>query len=276
MTFIQLVNSERNSVQSVTWPQLQHEMVMGLFTKLTKFRVSPWTAKGLESNWGAKPASGHDRTRPLWRWKSHGLERDHHDWEDKTPHLPEECRWALLQRKCHWAYCCALSPSAWECIYLSRRQCKSQSCTCCPKSPAVSQNHDCPMASEVQRPVSYWTFEEHPRETCPETASQATGHQRARWGTPGGMVPDLQPCHWAAHREHEASLSHVLAANGGSTRYWEFCEINILTLIKLEVESKSRDSLKTLSLMITVLSRYFNAITWNYKSDSKQNVFVSF
>ena len=59
----------------------------------------------------------HDRTRPLWRWKCHDFGRDHDDWENRTPQMPGECHWALLQRQCHWAYCCALRPSAWECSH---------------------------------------------------------------------------------------------------------------------------------------------------------------
>ena len=99
--------------------------------------------------------------------------------------------------------------------------CKSLSCTCCPRSPAISQNHDSPMASEVPRPVSNRIFVRHPLETCPETSSQATGHQRARRCTPGEMAPDPPSNHWAAHQEHEASLSPVpsIAATGGPTRY---------------------------------------------------------
>ena len=77
-----------------------------------------------------------DCTRLLWTWKCHGLGRDHHDWEDRTPHLMRECHWALLQH--HWAYCCALRPLAQECTHLSWWQCKRPLCTCCPRSPAVS------------------------------------------------------------------------------------------------------------------------------------------
>ena len=36
------------------------------------------------------PASGHDITRPLWRWQCHGLGRGHHDWEDRTLHSSGE------------------------------------------------------------------------------------------------------------------------------------------------------------------------------------------
>ena len=69
----------------------------------------------------------------------------------------DACHWALPQRQCLWAYCCALRPSAWKCIHLSRRQCKSPAWTCCPRSPTVSQDHDSPMANEVLRPVSNLT-----------------------------------------------------------------------------------------------------------------------
>ena len=65
-------------------------------------------------------------------------------------------------------------------LIFSRRQWKSPLCMCCPRSPAVSHNHDSSMASKVPRPVSTRTFVEHPRETCPETSSQATGHRQAR------------------------------------------------------------------------------------------------
>ena len=40
------------------------------------------------SNWGALPAFRHDRTRPLWRWKCHGLGRDHHDWSTELHICP--------------------------------------------------------------------------------------------------------------------------------------------------------------------------------------------
>ena len=84
----------------------------------------------MASNWGALPASSHDRTRPPpWRWECLSLGRDHHDREDRTPHLPGECHWALLQRQPLLAYCCALRPSAWECIHFSRRQRMSPSYT---------------------------------------------------------------------------------------------------------------------------------------------------
>ena len=55
-------------------------------------RQRAWSRAG-----GALPASSHDRIRPLRRWKCHGLGRDHHDWEDRTPHLSGECHRALLQ-----------------------------------------------------------------------------------------------------------------------------------------------------------------------------------
>ena len=45
-----------------------------------------------------------------------------------------------------------------------------------------------------------------------------------------------------------------LAANGGPTRCRDFCEIDTLTLTKVEVKFKSRDSLKALLLVIGVLS----------------------
>ena len=48
---------------------------------------------------GSVPTSSHGRTRPLWRWKCCGLGRDHHDWEDRTPHLPGEYNCAPLQRQ---------------------------------------------------------------------------------------------------------------------------------------------------------------------------------
>ena len=83
-----------------------------------------------------------------------GITIGSHDWENRTPHLSGECRWALLQRQCHWAYCCVPRPLARECIHLSRRRCKSPLCTCCPRSPGLLQNHDPPIASKVSRPVS--------------------------------------------------------------------------------------------------------------------------
>ena len=79
MAFRQQNNLKQNSVQSVMWPQLQHEMVKGQLRKFTKSRFSWQAAKGLVSNWGALPAFSHDRTRPLWRLKCHGLKKDHYD-----------------------------------------------------------------------------------------------------------------------------------------------------------------------------------------------------
>ena len=84
--------------------------------------------------------------------------------------------------------------------------------------------------------VSYWTFVGHPRETCPETASQAKGHQRARWCTPGGMAPDPPSNYWEAHQEHEASLYSVPCSEWSPTRYWDFCKIDVMTLTNLEVQ----------------------------------------
>ena len=172
-----------------------------------------WAAKGLASKWETLPSSSHDCKRPLWRWKCHCLGRNYHDREDRTPHLPGECHWALIQRQFHWDYCCALRSSPWERIHLSRRQCKSPSCTCCPRSPAVRLSH-------CQRsPKTYLSLNiGNPRETCPETASQAAWHQRARWCTPGAMAPDPPSNQWAAHQEHEDALSRE---HGGDWRiYW--------------------------------------------------------
>ena len=47
-----------------------------------------------------------------------------------------------------------------------------------------------PWPSAVPRPVPNWAFVEHSRETCLRTVLQATGHQRTRWCTPGGLCPD--------------------------------------------------------------------------------------
>ena len=178
MTFRQQINPQQNSFQLVRWTQLQHELVKGQLTEFTKSSFSSWAAKGLQSNW--EPLQASNRAWPLWRWRCHGLGIDHRDWEDRTPHLPGERHWALLQRQCYWAYCCALSPPVWECIHLSRWHCKSPSCTCYPKSSAVSQNQDSPMTSEVPRPVFHSKFEGCTQETCLEMASQVRGHQQAR------------------------------------------------------------------------------------------------
>ena len=165
------------------------------------FRFLWWGAKGLASNGGRfQPAAM--IARPLWRSMCHGLWRNHYHREDRTPHLPEEGYWALLQRQCHWAYCWTLRPSAWECIHLSRRRCMSPSCTCCQRSPAVWQNHDSAIVNEVPRPIFNWTFVGPPRKTCPETASQPKGHQRAGWCTPGGMSSERPSKHFAVVKEH--------------------------------------------------------------------------
>ena len=64
---------------------------------------------------------------------------------------------------------------------------------------------------------------------------------------------------WAAHEEHEASLSRV---PGGEWRPFSlFCESYVLTVTKFEFKFKSGDSLNALLLMITALSNYhFNAV----------------
>ena len=154
------------------------------------------------------------------------------------------------------------------------RQCNSPSCTCCPRSPAVLQNHESSEAIRVPRPVFNGTFAGHPQETCPKTASQAAGHQRAGWCTPGEIASDPPGNHRAAHQQNEAwgvVVSRAcLVANGGPTRYWDFREINILTLTKLKVKFKSRDWLKTLlSMMSLLFEYYFHAVTWNYEHNSK-------
>ena len=140
--------------------------------------------------------------------------RENHDREDRNPLTSARgISLGCARDSVTEPYCCALHPLARECFHLSRRQCKSLSCTCYTRSPASPQNHDSPMASEVPRPVSYWPFVGDSQETCPETPSQATGHQRARWCTPGGMAPDSQSNHWAAHQKHEAYLSCVPGAD---------------------------------------------------------------
>ena len=135
--------------------------------------------------------------------------------------------WVLLQRQCQWAYCCALRPSAWDCIHLSRGLCKSPLCTCCPRSPALSQNHDSPMASEVPRPASNWTFMGHPLETSLETASQPQQEwHRISQATIGRLI-----------RSMRRRCLAPLAANGGPVRYWDFCEIDILPLLNSKSSS---------------------------------------
>ena len=145
---------------------------------------------------------------------------------------------------------------------VSRWQCKSPSCMCCPRSPAVLQNHNSPMASEVLRPVSSWTLVGHPGEMCPEMASQNSGHH---WCTPAWMALDPPSNHRVAHQEHEVSLSY---APGGE---WRSYSLNRL-LTKLEVSAVIILSgwLGSKQFSLTKLSAYhFNAITWSYKSDSK-------
>ena len=43
--------------------------------------------------------------------------------------------------------------------FIIQTKMQRQSCTCCPRSPAVSQNRDSPMASEVPRTVSDYLWE---------------------------------------------------------------------------------------------------------------------
>ena len=107
-----------------------------------------------------------------------------------------------------------------ECIHLSRRQCKSPSYTCCPRSPAGSKHHDSPTtAIEVPGPVSNLTCVGRPRETCPETAPQATGHQRARCAFRGAWrrIPQASTV-WLIRSIRRRCVA-CLAANGGPTCY---------------------------------------------------------
>ena len=46
-----------------------------------------------------------------------------------------------------------------------------------------------------------------------------------------------------------------LAANGGPTRYWNFCEIDVLTLTKSQIQAKWL--VKTFLLMVKVLAKYY-------------------
>ena len=116
-------------------------------------------------------------------------------WLGQNLTFARDCLWVLLQRQCCWAYCSALCHGD----ALTHRACVVQdhwqfhrirSLTCSLKSQDL---------------VSNWTVARHPRETCPETASQATGHQRARWYSPGGIAPV------ADYHEHEALLSRMPA-----------------------------------------------------------------
>ena len=66
-----------------------------------------------------------------------------------------------------------------------------------------------------------------------------------------------------------------LAANEGRPRYSDICEIDILTVIELEVKFKSHDSLKAVLLMHVFSKYHFNLVTLNSNSESKQNVFIS-
>ena len=126
-------------------------------------------------------------------------------------------------------------PWAWEYTQLSRRSRAHRA--------RVVQDHlrfrrittlPWPAKSPDLSPIEHWW------DVCPETASPATGHQRARWCTPGEMA----------------------------TRYWNFCQTDILTLTKLEVRLKSRDSLTSVLLVIIVLSlsiklmRFHEILIW--------------
>ena len=81
--------------------------------------------------------------------------------------------------------------------------------------------------------------------TSPETASKAIGYQRVRWFTPGEMPPDppgKQANIWRLVRSIRCRCLACLATNGGPIRYWDFGEIYIQKLTKLEVKFKSCDS----------------------------------
>ena len=91
------------------------------------------------------------------------------------------------------------------------------------------------------------------------------------------MAPDPPSNHRAADQE---AWSVVISRVWGWMEALPAIETSvklILTLTKLEVKFKSCDSLKTLLLMKNMLCKYhFNAVTWNYISDSKQNVLYYF
>ena len=146
---------------------IQHEMVKGQPTKFTESQFAWWAAKGLASKKGALPASSHDHTRSIWRWKCHGFGRDHHDWEDRTPHLSGECHRALLERQCHWGYC----------VSYARRHRNAfifQDDNIVHVLSKITCNFAKSGLSEGQRisgSVSNWQFVRHPRETYLETVS---------------------------------------------------------------------------------------------------------
>ena len=113
-------------------------------TSRNSFSIFIMGGKGFGVKQGSITASRHDSTRALWRLKCRGLggitmtgRTELHTCQGNVT------AWAPLQRQRHSAYFCDL---------LSGGQCKSPSCTCCPRLDAVLQNHDFP--SKVSRPVS--------------------------------------------------------------------------------------------------------------------------
>ena len=124
-------------------------------------QFSGWGAKGLVLNWGVLPTSRHNCIQPLWRWKCTWFGEGSPWLGGQTSTSAKGMSLGSTTETNHLSYC-ALCPSAWKCIHLSR-------------SPAVSQNRNSPMASKVPRPVSNWTFVGH---CSPETASQATRHDK--------------------------------------------------------------------------------------------------
>ena len=155
---------------------------------------------------------------------------------------PRECHWALLvlPRQCHWACCWhgnafifeddnARAHHAW--VFWEHLQ---------------FYKSTTPMASEVPRPVSDWTFVGRPWETYLEMASQALGYHWACWCAPVGMAPDPPSNHWAAHQENEVLSSGMpcgmrnrrpysllrLLWNWYTDPYQTRCQVQVTWLIK--------------------------------------------
>ena len=115
-------------------------MAKGQLTRFTKIRFHDGRKRVLCRTGGALPASGHDRTRPTWRWKcpvrgAITMTRTELNICQGLP-LSSTAETMLLSL----LFC----PMPWGCTY--------PSCMRCTRSLAVSQNQVSHVFTEVPRP----------------------------------------------------------------------------------------------------------------------------
>ena len=147
------------------WPQLQHEMVMGQLTKFTKVSITAVTCQPRETRFEkCSQCKSREIHRPtLVEFLSSKAVRqritENQRWEnapsargyDMSQGSATDTTMSMSQLLCP-------TPVSMGMHSAFKRTMQDSSCTCCPRSPAVSQNHDSPMASEVPRPVSNRPF----------------------------------------------------------------------------------------------------------------------